>query len=175
MNWKFWQNQKAKVAVPVTAAAIVVVAAGIAVAVHFIQPGMITQQQAQSIALEHAGVREEDALALKVSRDDGKYDVSFRTADRTYEYEIQGRSGQVVRPRPFQGIVVSLPRRQFPRKSPKSKRRLSLWNTLERPKLTWFFTGRNPIGMTAEMCMMWSSTWEIRNTIMRSQRTPAKC
>lgn len=96
MNWKFWQNQKAKVAVPVTAAAIVVVAAGIAVAVHFIQPGMITQQQAQSIALEHAGVREEDALALKVSRDDGKYDVSFRTADRTYEYEIQGRSGQVV-------------------------------------------------------------------------------
>lgn len=96
MNWKFWQNKKARVAVPVAAAAVVVVAVGAVVGVNLVRSVGITQQQAQSIALEHAGVEEGDTLALQVSRDDGVYDVSFRTADRSYEYEIQGWSGKVL-------------------------------------------------------------------------------
>lgn len=96
MNWKFWQNKKARVAVPVTAAAVVVVAVGTVIGVNLAGSGGITQQQAQSIALKHAGVEEGDTLALQVSRDDGVYDVSFRTADRSYEYEIQSRSGKVL-------------------------------------------------------------------------------
>ena len=96
MNWKFWQNKKARVAVPVAAAAVVVVAVGTVIGVNLAGSGGITQQQAQSIALKHAGVEEGDTLALQVSRDDGVYDVSFRTADRSYEYEIQSRSGKVL-------------------------------------------------------------------------------
>ena len=95
MNWKFWENKKARVAVPVTAAAIVVVAAGTAVAVN-LAGGGITQAQAQTIALEHAGVTPSETLSMEVTRDDGVYEVDFATADRVYEYTVQGRSGQVV-------------------------------------------------------------------------------
>lgn len=94
MNWKFWENKKARVAVSVAAAAVVV-AVGTAVAVNLAQPGRITQAQAQSIALEHAGVSVEEALSMEVTQDDGAYEVDFRTAERSYEYTIQGRSGQV--------------------------------------------------------------------------------
>ena len=95
MNWKFWENKKARVAVPVTAAAIVIVAAGTAVGLHVAQPS-ITQEQAQTIALEHAGVAVSDTVSMQVNRDDGAYEVDFRTADRAYEYTIQGKSGKVV-------------------------------------------------------------------------------
>lgn len=95
MNWKFWENKKARIAVPVTAAAIVIVAAGTAVGLHVAQPS-ITQEQAQTIALEHAGVAVSDTVSMQVNRDDGAYEVDFRTADRAYEYTIQGKSGKVV-------------------------------------------------------------------------------
>ena len=95
MNWKFWENKKARVAVPVTAAAIVIVAAGTAVGLHVAQPS-VTQEQAQTIALEHAGVAVSDTVSMQVNRDDGAYEVDFRTADRAYEYTIQGKSGKVV-------------------------------------------------------------------------------
>lgn len=47
----------------------------------------VTQAQATDIALEHAGVTQEDITALSVEQDkeDGKevYDIQFSTADRT--------------------------------------------------------------------------------------------
>ena len=95
MNWKFWQNKKARIAVPVAAAAVVVAAVGTVVAVNLTRPQAVTQEQARTIALEHAGVSAGEALSMQVSRDDGAYEVDFRTAGRSYEYKV-GRSGQVL-------------------------------------------------------------------------------
>ena len=63
MNWKFWQNKKT---LAVTIAAAVVVVAGTAVTVALLQPKPVTQEQAQTIALEHAGVVAADAVSMKV-------------------------------------------------------------------------------------------------------------
>ena len=93
MNWKFWQNKKT---LAVTIAAAVVVVAGTAVTVALLQPKSVTQEQAQTIALEHAGVVAADAVSMKVDRDDGDYQVDFSTADRSYQYTIQGSNGKVV-------------------------------------------------------------------------------
>ena len=108
MNWKFWQNKKARIAVPVAAAAVVVAAVGTVVAVNLTRPQAVTQEQARTIALEHAGVSAGEALSMQVSRDDGAYEVDFRTAGRSvyeveftaggteYDYEIDSGTGEIL-------------------------------------------------------------------------------
>ena len=80
MNWKFWQNKKARIAVPVAAAAVVVAAVGTVVAVNLTRPQAVTQEQARTIALEHAGVAAKDTAFINVKPDyeDGRsvYDVA---------------------------------------------------------------------------------------------------
>ena len=59
----------------------------------------IGKNKAQSIALEHAGVKASQATIKKVARDydDGRlvYDVDFITSDWEYSYEIQASDGTV--------------------------------------------------------------------------------
>ena len=59
----------------------------------------IGQSKAQSIALDHAGVKASQATIRKVTRDyeDGilVYDVEFLTSDWEYSYEIQASDGTV--------------------------------------------------------------------------------
>ena len=60
----------------------------------------VTQAQATDIALEHAGVTQEDTTSLSVEQDkeDGVevYDIQFATSDRTYHYDVSRKTGEIV-------------------------------------------------------------------------------
>lgn len=62
--------------------------------------GDVTETEAASIAMEHAGVKEDDALSLRVSREEedgvAVYDVEFATADRRYHCDVVRSSGEVL-------------------------------------------------------------------------------
>ncbi|MBO5666377.1 MAG: PepSY domain-containing protein [Firmicutes bacterium] len=61
----------------------------------------ISDDQAKSIALEHAGVRASEAngIRAKLDEDDGRweYDVEFRVGNMEYEYEIDAKSGKILK------------------------------------------------------------------------------
>ena len=58
----------------------------------------ITTDDAQAIALTHAGVSASKAANVKVEYDkeDGRYDVDFRYNNYEYDYEIHHTSGKVI-------------------------------------------------------------------------------
>ena len=61
---------------------------------------LITPEDAQNIALEHAGVTAEEATGLHtvMDIDDGRqeYDVEFRVGHLEYEYEIDAATGKIL-------------------------------------------------------------------------------
>ena len=61
---------------------------------------LISPEEAQRIALEHAGVSAEDATGLHavIDIDNGRqeYDVEFRVGHLEYEYEIDASTGAVL-------------------------------------------------------------------------------
>lgn len=63
-------------------------------------PEGITEAQAQAIALEHAGLAEQDVSYLQVRGDwdDGRqeYEVEFQVGYLEYEYEIDAASGKIL-------------------------------------------------------------------------------
>lgn len=60
----------------------------------------ITQEEAKSLALKHAGLAEGDVTFMQVhlDRDDGRmeYDIEFYSKDREYDYEIDALSGKIL-------------------------------------------------------------------------------
>lgn len=62
--------------------------------------GDVTETEAASIAMEHAGVKEDDALSLRVSQEEedgvAVYDVEFATVDRRYHCDVVRSSGEVL-------------------------------------------------------------------------------
>lgn len=62
--------------------------------------GDVTETEAASIAMEHASVKEDDALSLRVSQEEedgvAVYDVEFATADRRYHCDVVRSSGEVL-------------------------------------------------------------------------------
>lgn len=63
--------------------------------------GYISADKAKSIALEHAGIKEADALGLRVKQDleDGMpvYEVEFRASGTEYEYELLALDGAILK------------------------------------------------------------------------------
>ena len=61
---------------------------------------LITPEQAQTIALEHAGVTADEVTGLHavMDIDNGRqeYDVEFRVGHLEYEYEIDAATGQII-------------------------------------------------------------------------------
>lgn len=61
---------------------------------------LISPEDAQNIALEHAGVRAEDAVGVHtvLDIDNGRqeYDVEFRVGHLEYEYEIDALTGTIL-------------------------------------------------------------------------------
>ena len=61
---------------------------------------LISPEDAQNIALEHAGVTAEEATGLHavMDIDDGRqeYDVEFRVGHLEYEYEIDAATGKIL-------------------------------------------------------------------------------
>lgn len=64
------------------------------------QSGRITEEEAKKIALDHAGIKAEDATFLKAALDidDGKeiYEVEFYSGSSQYDYDIDAASGEVL-------------------------------------------------------------------------------
>lgn len=62
--------------------------------------GVITESQARSIALEHAGLKETDVIYLysKLDEDDGVlvYEVEFCTGSKQYDYDIHASNGTIL-------------------------------------------------------------------------------
>ncbi len=60
----------------------------------------ISAAEAQAIALQHAGLAEEDVsfLRTELDRDDGilRYEVDFRRDKTEYDYEINAETGEVL-------------------------------------------------------------------------------
>ena len=63
-------------------------------------PAIITEAQAQTIALDHAGLTQQEVSRLQVRADwdDGRqeYDVEFHAGYLEYEYEIDATSGKIL-------------------------------------------------------------------------------
>ena len=61
----------------------------------------ITKDEAISKALAHAGLKKSQVSRLKaeLDKDDGitKYEVDFETADWEYEYEINAKTGKIIK------------------------------------------------------------------------------
>ena len=61
---------------------------------------LISPEEAQAIALEHAGISAEDAVGLHtvLQIDDGRqeYEVTFREGHLEYEYEIDAATGKIL-------------------------------------------------------------------------------
>ena len=56
---------------------------------------VISKDQAEEIALKHAGVS--DVTWVKAELDDGKYEVDFEKDGYEYDYDIDPKSGKVIR------------------------------------------------------------------------------
>ncbi len=61
----------------------------------------ISEEEAKAAAFAHAGLEESQILSLQVGtdRDDGRtvYEIDFRSADRSYSYEVSARTGEILR------------------------------------------------------------------------------
>lgn len=92
----------AKIVVPIAIGAVLAVVGITALAVSLLGGGRaVTEAQAAAIALEHAGVAQEDAVSLSVEEEkkDGRavYQVEFSTQERVYECDVAKDSGEVVK------------------------------------------------------------------------------
>lgn len=92
----------AKIVVPIAIGAVLAVVGITALAVSLLSGGRaITEAQATTIAMEHAGVAQEDAVSLSVEEEkkDGRavYQVEFSTQERAYECDVAKDSGEVVK------------------------------------------------------------------------------
>ena len=62
--------------------------------------GGVTQEEATTIALEHAGVAKEDAVSLSVQQEyeDGRdiFEVKFSTQDTEYSYDVAQKDGEII-------------------------------------------------------------------------------
>lgn len=64
------------------------------------QDATITEEEAKEIALEHAGLTEEEVTYIHVEWDGdrpGHYDIEFRQDRYEYEYEIHGDTGEIMK------------------------------------------------------------------------------
>ncbi len=75
-------------------------ALGLALILAGCSAGAVTQTQATEIALEHAGVTQEELLSLsvKLEQEGGRqvFDIQFTTDDREYQYDVTSNSGEII-------------------------------------------------------------------------------
>ena len=75
-------------------------ALGLALILAGCSAGAVTQTQATEIALDHAGVTQEELLSLsvKLEQEGGRqvFDIQFTTDDREYQYDVTSNSGEIV-------------------------------------------------------------------------------
>ena len=75
-------------------------ALGLALILAGCSAGAVTQTQATEIALDHAGVTQEELLSLsvKLEQEGGRqvFDIQFTTDDREYQYDVTSNSGEII-------------------------------------------------------------------------------
>ena len=95
-----WSAAGAAACAEVSAGAVLagsLVAAG---AVGIASRDFATQEEALAIALQHAGVSEQDIfkVEIKLENEHGRdeYDIEFHAAGREYSYDIDAQSGEII-------------------------------------------------------------------------------
>ncbi len=73
---------------------IIVLAAVVFIAIRITLTNISTEE-AQSIALKHAGISKEDAAFTQVKHYDNEYKIGFDTSDDSYEYVISDFNGDI--------------------------------------------------------------------------------
>lgn len=75
-------------------------ALGLALILAGCSAGAVTQTQATEIALDHAGVTQEELLSLsvKLEQEGGRqvFDIQFTTDDREYQYDVTSNNGEII-------------------------------------------------------------------------------
>lgn len=59
------------------------------------QPNILEEKSALTIALQHAGLAEDKIVELEIELDDDTYEIEFLTDTREYEYEIDAQTGEI--------------------------------------------------------------------------------
>ena len=61
----------------------------------------LSEQEAKAAAFSHAGIAEDDVLALQISKgtENGSpvYEIEFKTAEKSYDYDVVRNSGEILR------------------------------------------------------------------------------
>ncbi len=102
MKFDFLNKLNVKVVAVSAIAAVLVVGSGTVLAISASSSGSkeISEQEAKAAAFAHAGISEDDVLSLHVSKstEDGSpvYEIDFKTADKSYDYDIARDSGEVL-------------------------------------------------------------------------------
>ncbi len=82
--------------VVIGAAAVLVVIVITAACLILLKKESIDTKQAQTIALEHAGISESEAEFTKIKSEGPVYEIEFTASDGKYEYEISSRTGEIL-------------------------------------------------------------------------------
>ena len=92
----------------------------------------LTQEEAKNIAMNHAGLAEEEIRDLQVERDMErgvqKWDIDFRSGDWEYDYEINAETGAVIKgekeydPEKTAGSAQSVPSKPAETQPPKTEK-----------------------------------------------------
>lgn len=103
MKFDFLEKLNSKVVIISVIAAVLVIGSGTVLAISVASNARsveISEQEAKNAAFAHAGISEEDVLSLHVSKsvENGTpvYEIGFKTADKSYDYDIVRSSGEVL-------------------------------------------------------------------------------
>lgn len=75
----------------------------------------VSRDQAQEIALKHAGFTAGQVTGLRIELDGNHWDVDFRAGDWEYEYDIHARTGDIIQAdKEYDSVKASVPQSTVP-------------------------------------------------------------
>lgn len=104
MKFAFLKKLNSKAIAVITIASVVVLGGGTAIAFAATAPKTeapeLSEQEAKAAIFSHAGVTEDDVLSLQIDKGSENgiqvYEVEFKTADKSYDYDIVRSSGEIL-------------------------------------------------------------------------------
>lgn len=105
MKFDFLKKFNAKIVTIVALAVVLAVGGGTVLAIGTSSSNRenpeLSEQEAKAAAFSHAGIAEDDVLALQISKgtENGSpvYEIEFKTAEKSYDYDIVRNSGEILR------------------------------------------------------------------------------
>ena len=105
MKFDFLKKFNAKIVTIVALAVVLAVGGGTVLAIGTSSSNRenpeLSEQEAKAAAFSHAGIAEDDVLALQISKgtENGSpvYEIEFKTAEKSYDYDVVRNSGEILR------------------------------------------------------------------------------